>query len=185
MLFLSTTRETSISLKWYFHSIIHIAHVLLLHIPKRSVSRPRARWNDAIASFVGVSLDDSLHWIGLTRSTTTLGATWRRWLMSFWLIEYMFINLMFLEQTLIFSYVYKCFLNCICLRAFAIAFGNMQEQVSFRRFCIWFTASHSSSLVYCMDQTFVFDQDFAFAFSTQHRISRQWASNYQPELRYW
>ena len=31
--------------------------------PKRSVGRPRARWDDAITSFAATTFDDSLHWI--------------------------------------------------------------------------------------------------------------------------
>ena len=39
------------------------ANISLPQNPKRSVGRPRARWDDTITSFNGASLDDSLYWI--------------------------------------------------------------------------------------------------------------------------
>ena len=77
----------------------------------------------------------------------------------------MCIKLVFLEQTLVFSYVCECFLFYLCLRAFAIAFGNMQEQIYATCLCIYFTKCYSSSRVHFMDQTFGLDRDFAFAFA--------------------
>ena len=41
---------------------LDVADVALPHEPKRSVGRPRARWDDNIASFTA-ALDDSPHWI--------------------------------------------------------------------------------------------------------------------------
>ena len=41
----------------------YVSDVSLPQNPKCSLGRPRTRWDDAIASFVGASLYDSLNWI--------------------------------------------------------------------------------------------------------------------------